>query len=303
MGSWGPGLYQDDEASDLKNTIALLRKLPVSGDRILDILIANRQESIELDQSGAPTFWLVVADQFERKGIRSARALERALSAIDTGADVEDLRAREASTADLSKRRTILAELKARLVAPRPEKPRPKGKRAPDAVVSVGEAYCLPAMRVFENRYTTMNAWSRGRNDPFAMAGSSAEPFRQDGWVAMLILGQGRVYDWLPWCAYASVLIDPDAEPSIDDISKSRLLITDTAKLAVPRRSHLRVLEARLIGRLPLDNARVGERIAFRPQGADAEFAVQAGWSFGVGGARTYEGGLPVSDLLLRPSN
>jgi hypothetical protein len=28
MGAWGPGLYQDDEAADLRNTISLLSKMP-----------------------------------------------------------------------------------------------------------------------------------------------------------------------------------------------------------------------------------------------------------------------------------
>ena len=73
MGSWGPGLYQDDDTKDLKDTIGILARLPVSGERILELLIEGRRESTGLDQSGGPTFWLVVADQFERKGITSKR--------------------------------------------------------------------------------------------------------------------------------------------------------------------------------------------------------------------------------------
>jgi hypothetical protein len=64
MGAWGPGLYQDDEAADLRNTISLLSKMPADGDRILEILVGNHPEPPAMDRDGGPTFWLVVADQF-----------------------------------------------------------------------------------------------------------------------------------------------------------------------------------------------------------------------------------------------
>jgi hypothetical protein len=33
MGTWGTGLYQDDEAEDLRDTIAVLGRMPIDGDR------------------------------------------------------------------------------------------------------------------------------------------------------------------------------------------------------------------------------------------------------------------------------
>jgi hypothetical protein len=88
----------------------------------------------------------------------------------------------------------------------------------------------MPATMPQEGKYTSMNPWSRGRNDRAATAGFAAEPFRQDGWVAMLVLAQGRVYDWLPWCAYASLLVNPSREPTIEDVPGTRLLTTNHDK-------------------------------------------------------------------------
>ena len=59
MGTWGTGLYQDDGAKDLKNTIALLAKVPVSGDRLLEILLGSYKDGVKLTDDGGPTFWLV----------------------------------------------------------------------------------------------------------------------------------------------------------------------------------------------------------------------------------------------------
>jgi len=104
MGSWGSGLYQDDSAADLRNMIATLANLPATGDRILEIILDNWKEPVGLDADGGPTFWLVIADQFERRGIACSKVFEHALSAVDTGADLRDLEARGAEQRDLKKR-------------------------------------------------------------------------------------------------------------------------------------------------------------------------------------------------------
>jgi len=106
MGSWGLGLYQDDSAADLRSMIATLANLPATGDRILEIILDTWKEAVGLDADGGPTFWLVIADQFERRGIACSKVYEQALSAIDTGADLRDLEARGAEQRDLKKARS-----------------------------------------------------------------------------------------------------------------------------------------------------------------------------------------------------
>jgi hypothetical protein len=286
MGSWGPGLYQDDDALDLKSTIALLSKLPVTGDRLVEILLAKRDDGAQLDKDGGPTFWLVVADQFERKGIESPLVFSKAIEAIESGADLRDLQTRDMGADDIRKRSKVLEELGARFRSPRPPRPRPTGKKPPPMVVDLGQAFSFPTMN---NR--AMNPYHRNR----AEAG-----FEPDGWGAMLILGVGRAYDWLPWCAYQSLSVPLDREPTLEDVRESRLLSVETAHLAVPRRSHLTRIEAKLLGRLNLNSRTVAERVPFLPQGFGPEFAVYAGWSFGVFNfSMPLDTRIPVSELLL----
>jgi hypothetical protein len=285
MGSWGPGLYQDDEALDLKSTIALLSKLPVAGDRLVEILLAKRDDGAQLDKDGGPTFWLVVADQFERKGIESPMVFSKAIEAIESGADLRDLEARDMGPADIRKRSKVLEELGARFRSPRPTRRPPTRKNPPPMVVEVGQAFSFPTMK---NR--AMNPYHRNR----AQAG-----FEPDGWGAMLILGIGRAYDWLPWCAYQSVSVSHDREPTLDDVRKSRLWNLETAHLAVPRRSHLTRIEAKLLGRLDLNSGTVAERVPFLPQGRGPEYAVYVGWSFSLySSPMPFDTGIPVSELL-----
>jgi hypothetical protein len=266
MGSWGPGLYQDDDALDLKSAIALLSKLPVPGDRIVEILLSKRDDDAHLNKDGGPTFWLVVADQFERKGIESTLAFSMAKEAIESGADLRDLEGRGMDLPDIRKRAKLLEALGARFRSPRPLRPRASAKRPPPMVVEVGQAYSFPTM---EN--TAKISISRAPTE-----------FEPDGWGAMLILGTGRVYDWLPWCAYQSLSVPRDREATLEDVRRSRLLSAETAQLAVPRRSDLALIEAKLLGRLDLNSRVIAERVPFLPQGYGPEMAVYAGWRFKV---------------------
>ena len=82
MGAWGEGLYDDDEAMDVKDSIQLLSKMPVPGERIVEILQSQFERTEDLTDDGAPTFWIAIADQFEKKGIKCAIAFELGMEAI-----------------------------------------------------------------------------------------------------------------------------------------------------------------------------------------------------------------------------
>jgi hypothetical protein len=285
MGTWGPGLYQDDEASDLKNTIALLGKIPIEGEGILEILLSARSDRAELEAEGGPAFWLVVADQFEKWGIRCARVLERALRVIESGADLRDMQSRDMSAKDLEKRTKVLDALAEQLKNPRPERARPKSRKPPSMIVETGEVYSFPTMRG-----RAINPWMQNREKA---------KFEPDGWGAMLILGQGRAYDWLPWCAYECLDTPSSREATLEDARSSRLLTTDSAEIAVPRRLHLQRLAADRLGRLELDPSKVAARMAFEPNGHSPEEVVFIGWSFHArSSSQRFEAGIPVAELL-----
>ena len=285
MGSWGNGFYQDDSASDVRDTIAALAKLPVSGDRILEILLESWREGVELDDDGGPTFWLAVADQFERRGIACAKAFERALTAIESGADLRDQEGRGARATDLKQRAKMLEALAQRLRAPRRIRPRPTAKRPPPFVVEVGEVYAFPTMKG-----EGFNPWFRDWEQAH---------FKPDEWGALLVVARGRAFDWIPWCAISSLSVPPSRKPTLQDALSARLYSAKQgATICVPRRSHVQKMKMELLGRVDIDPKKAASVIT---EEYTPEFAATYGWTF-VPQARswvtTYKGGVPVSQLL-----
>jgi hypothetical protein len=67
MRAWGPGLYSDDFAADLKTTVGTLCRLPFSGEEIVEILVELNPAASNSADEEHTTFWLVVADQFQRR--------------------------------------------------------------------------------------------------------------------------------------------------------------------------------------------------------------------------------------------
>lgn len=185
MGSWGPGLYDDDHAADLKNAIALLCKVPGEGAWLLEKLKAMHYHG-HSDDVDNTIFWLVVADQFERKGIACEEASVTALGIIASGLDLAHAQDLNADEKFLKKRGHVLEELAGRLRAPRAIRSKPRPAKAPDMVLATGEIYVFPTMK--------RRGWHPYRTDRDG-------PFVPDGWGAMVVLATGRAFDWLPWCA------------------------------------------------------------------------------------------------------
>jgi len=290
MGTWGVGLYQDDSAADLRGMIATLAKLPASGDRILQIILDNWNEPVGLGDDNGPTFWLVVADQFERRGIACTKALDQALTAIDTGADLRDLQARGAEPNDLKRRGKLLSELAKRFRSPRSPRPQPKRSKPPPLVVETGEVYRFPTMedKAF-NPY--LPSWEKG--------GFKGDGFKPDGWGALLIVAVGRAFDWFPWCAASALTVDPARPPSLDDVLGARFISEEQrGNYIVPRRNHAKKMGLELVGRLKLDSAKTADAL---PTAHSPQIAVVIGWTFSPE-ARSWRGrpgnGVRVSDLL-----
>ena len=73
MGAWGTGLYSSDMAADMRATVKSVLRLPLDEDRIVDILRdSETQAANDVDNEDHTTFWLVLADQFEKRGIAHA---------------------------------------------------------------------------------------------------------------------------------------------------------------------------------------------------------------------------------------
>jgi len=119
MGTWGPGLYANDLAKDLKATIASVVKLPMDATRLVSLLEDSFPgQSSQKGDDEYTTFWLVVADQFHKLGVSDRDVFERAIDIVDTGMDLACLERREMSASDRRKREKALAELRDRLMTP-----------------------------------------------------------------------------------------------------------------------------------------------------------------------------------------
>jgi hypothetical protein len=288
MGSWGAGLYDDDEASDLRQSIALITKIPANGDRLLEILLKQIGRVPELNEDGGPTFWLVIADQFERRGIHCAQATDRALIAIESGADLNDLESRGQDSRGLRKRKSILDQLKQRLRSPKPERKIPKKPKPPDAMVQVGDVYSFPTMAGIPFASHVISSADFDRRN-----------FNPDGWGAIVVLDQGRAFDWIPWCALASVAVDPSKVPALPDLLDGELLYhsqTKGATRCLPKRSEFKDVPFELVGRLELAPEAARSVIAKWPS---VDQAVEFGWSLRtVAFGRNSRFSLPKGPLL-----
>jgi hypothetical protein len=281
MGTWGASLYDDDEAGDLKNAIAAVCKVPGDGDRLLSLLKEMYGARDPASDEGS-LFWLVVADQFERRGLRCAEATANALAIIRGGADLARASAHGADAAFIRKRTRVLEELSRRLSAPRPQRQSPKSQKAPELVLEPGEVYAFPTMRG--------NAWH-----PYRLA--SAGAFTPDAWGAMVVLETGRAFEWLPWVALASLSVPPERKPTLEAALAARLIPhpeTEGAGRFVPKRAHLRGLGAELVGRVRLDPVRVAPHLSRWP----IPRAIQYDWTIAYAAIAPTAAGIEVGCAL-----
>src|SRR6266436_5877042 len=126
MGAWGIGLYSGDFARDLKATISAVCRLPLDEEALVEAICQSASSAATNPADEDHTiFWLVLADQFEKRGIFSRRVREMALAIINDRKDAAAMQALGMKPADTRKRAGKLAELRARLLA-QPEFSRPR---------------------------------------------------------------------------------------------------------------------------------------------------------------------------------
>lgn len=240
MGTWGASIYDDDEACDLRDTVSLICKVPVKGNQLLELLKETCGDCDPMDEEGG-LFWLVVAEQFERRGIECREAASKALSIIESDLDLKWAKEKGADEAFLRKRSLALKELAKRLKSPRSFRPRVPPRNPPPLVLTTGEVYAFPMM----NRC----AWH-----PYRLPQDG--PFEPDGWGALVVLATGRGFNWLPWVAIASLAVRDDRRPSFNEALKARLIFhpqTSGAGRFIPKPNHARGLRLELLGRVSLN--------------------------------------------------
>ena len=245
MGAWGTGLYAGDFALDLRAVIAAVSRVPLDEDRMVKAVCdAEKSAAGNAADEDHAIFWLVLADQFEKRGIFSAQVRDMALAVIDGGRDAAMMQKLGMKPADLRKRAAKLAELRQRLVAqPTVSKPRTTMKGPVPYVFAVGGVYAYPTLRgAAINPYFSAKRFDRSAWHP-------------DGLGLMLVIGRGSVFGYLPW--YHAV-ISRRAFAAIPD----RPTLLEENRWGLPdygtcNPAHFRKMELAEIGVFPIDAERV----------------------------------------------
>jgi hypothetical protein len=188
MGAWGGGLYDSDFALDLKGTIKGVLRAPLSDDEVLaEIWASHGASAVEAD---ALDYRLVLADQFERCGIRRQDVFERAIAIVEAGEDVAMLEELEAEPKTIAERRNETTRLVERLRDPRPAKPRRPLTKPQPLLLEPGEALTWPTDRGASiNPYVPENLlWKLGG-------------FTQDGWGFGIVTEADHLYHVLAYYA------------------------------------------------------------------------------------------------------
>ena len=194
MGTWGPGLYSNDNAADLKATIASLLRLPFGPDEIITALRQQEPSLNDPASEGYTACWFVVADRFHRYAVDHPPTFALAIRLIDGGTDLAMNAALGMSAADLRRREKLLNELAERLALPHP-KPSKRAilKHPQEFIVDRGDILKYPMMG------------SGSANPYFKDWATSLPPFEPDRIGAAVILDRGRTFDFLTWYTAAAL--------------------------------------------------------------------------------------------------
>jgi hypothetical protein len=252
MGVWGTGLYSSDMAADMRATIKSVLRLPLDEDRIVNILCdGERTAANDPNDEDHTTFWLVLADQFEKRGVAHAPTREKAIAIIDRGDDLTMMESRGMKLADLRKRGAKLAELRARLAAaPRSSKPRATIKAPQPYVLEVGVLYACPV-----KRSSCLTPYLRDNY-------YADTPWIPDGWRQFVILDRGRVFDYLAWYQPIVCKKPVQQKPQLSEAGADLWWEIDTPKTCSQRYVDCMQIEA--IGPLPVDMEKAKARFAKR---------------------------------------
>jgi hypothetical protein len=254
VGSWGTSLYSGDFAADLRRTVAVVARLPFDPEQLVDLVIdTERAAATNAEDEDHTVFWLVVADQFAKHGVHSARARDAALTIIDSGRDLETMARLGMSERDRGKRAKNLADLRARLVGAAETKRRNVLQRPQPYLWEAGEVLVYPT--------------SRGRcvNPYFRDKSLITGGWTQDGWGTAVVAERGRAFDYLTWYR-PLVATSVEAErPCLD-----RILARQHWRLDRPgtvSRLHIDRMEIGRAGVVSVDPAKLHERFPGLPTG------------------------------------
>ena len=135
MGAWGPGLYQDDVACDVKSDYLNRLKVGMTNQEATEEVIEYNIDFIE-DEEDGPIFWMALAETQWKYGRLLPEVKEEALRQISLGTDLE--RWKE-NPKQYKKRKEVLDQLKEKLESQQPPEKKVSKIKFDRALWQIGE--------------------------------------------------------------------------------------------------------------------------------------------------------------------
>ena len=117
MSTWGPKLYQNDLAEEIRDIYKDRLKRGKTGTQITEELLSEYKNAL-LDSEDAPIFWFALADTQWDLGRLEIEVKEKALFHINSGYDLRRWQVENPKGA--LKREVVINELKKKLLSPQP---------------------------------------------------------------------------------------------------------------------------------------------------------------------------------------
>jgi hypothetical protein len=264
MGVWGTGLYDNDTASDLRDMVRALARLPFTPEEIVEKL---RAEFAPADSNPGhfdhATFWIALADQLAKCGIEYEPARAKALRLIDEESHLRAFRAGGASEADLRAHARALAKVRERLVTGQSgQKQRRILKKPQTYVFELGDVVAYPTSRGRAiNPYVGPKEWAT-----FA----ALEKWEPDGWQAIVVVERGREFGIIAWYRCLRAVRSFQHKPTLASLwNESGWVLENPGTFS---RTHFKRMQMERVGTLKLDPEKVNNAFASR-EGA-REFAL-----------------------------
>lgn len=212
MGSWGPGFYSNDTALDLRSTIAAIVKLPFETQRLVEIAVEAFPDAAKNEvNEDYTTFWLVLADQFHKRGIDNPDLFDKSIDIIDSGLDLRMQETLGLAAPDLKKREKNLLKLRETLCQPIVEKPRKTLQKPQPLIMEAGDVIVFPVSEDGKsiNPYFTEIEWQQ-------------EIWKQADWGAAVVLACGHAFEYLAYyCPLVQMrLLNMEEMPTLEKLQE-----------------------------------------------------------------------------------
>lgn len=119
MGSWGPKLYQDDVAEDIRDNYKDQLKRGKTNEEVTQGLIQDNEDIIS-DEDEAPVFWFALADTQWNLGRLLPFVKEKALEYLDNKSNLKRWEEEAINLKEFKARERVLEELEQKLRSPMP---------------------------------------------------------------------------------------------------------------------------------------------------------------------------------------